>query len=149
MTRWGIGPIFGIYTACYSILMYWINTLLPTTFIFPFQIEIGISLIIIGFILFIYPAITIDKYFNEGKLRTNGMYKICRHPIYVSWILIIIPGIVLCWGSIIGLSIPLYSYLVFRSFIYKEENYLANKFNSEYFTYKSSINVIFPKIKIL
>ena len=148
MTRWGIGPTFGILTCLYSLAIYDINRLWPWTFSFSYQNEIGIALMVIGFIIFIYPAVTIDKYFNEGKLRTTGLYSVCRHPIYASWVLIIIPGIIIYWGAILGLTIPFYAYLAVRSFINKEENYLFNKFGIEYLSYKNKVNAIFPKIFI-
>jgi protein-S-isoprenylcysteine O-methyltransferase Ste14 len=145
MTRWGIGPLFGILTSLYSGVVYCIDSYFPNSFEFTGRKEVALFLMILGFCLFIYPAITIDKYFNNRLLRTKGLYSICRHPIYGAWILLIIPGIVLWWGSLIGFTIPLVAYVIFTSFIYKEESYLLRKFGSEYIDYSLRINAIFPK----
>jgi protein-S-isoprenylcysteine O-methyltransferase Ste14 len=144
MTRWGIGPKFGILTSIYSALMYLIHSYFPENFS-GFH-TLGIVLISVGFCLFIYPAVTIDKYFNEGRLRTKGLYAICRHPIYSAWIVLIIPGIVLYWGSVIGLTIPIVAYLIFRNNIHIEEDYLIKMFGLEYINYKDRVNAVFPKI---
>lgn len=145
MTRWGIGPRFGILTALYSLVVWYIHSIVPMTFSFDFQNEIGLGLIILGFCIFIYPAVTIDKYFNNKELRTSGLYSICRHPIYGAWIAIIIPGIVIYWGSWFGLSIPIFAYLVFSLYIHIEEDYLTAMFPL-YKYYKRRVNAIFPKI---
>jgi protein-S-isoprenylcysteine O-methyltransferase Ste14 len=100
-----------------------------------------------GFLFFIYPAVTIDKYFNNGKLRTKGLYAVVRHPIYASWIIWIIPGIVIYWGSLLAITIPLVAYIILKKIIHVEEEYLAIKFGKEYLDYKARVNAVFPKIE--
>lgn len=146
MTRWGIGPKFGILTSIYSGLVYLIHTHIFPALVFTGTNTLGIILMVVGFCLFIYPAVTIDKYFNERRLRTKGLYSICRHPIYSAWIVLIIPGIVLHWGSVIGLTIPIVAYIIFRNYIHIEEDYLLKMFGLEYLNYKERVNAVFPKI---
>lgn len=145
MTRWGIGPKFAILTLLYATLIYLLQIVLPYLMFGPYHI-LGIIFMVIGSLLFIYPAVTIDKYFNNNKLRTTDFYSIVRHPIYASWILIIIPGIILYWGSILGITIPFISYLIFRKLIHVEDDYLLEKFGIEYTNYKNSVNAVFPRI---
>jgi protein-S-isoprenylcysteine O-methyltransferase Ste14 len=148
MTRWGCGPRFAIVTLIYSVVIYFIHDNLTPNLIFDIPNIIGWMLIVIGSILFIYPAVTIDYYFNNSKLRTTGLYSYVRHPIYASWIYIIIPAIVILWGSILAISIPFVAYLIFKKLIHIEEEYLAQKFGIEYWNYKLKVNATFPKIKI-
>lgn len=145
MTRWGVGPKFAIITLLYAAVIYVLQIQFFSTWTFTGLEIVGIVLIGVGTILFVYPAVTIDKYFNEGKLRTKGLYAIVRHPIYASWIIIIIPGIVLCWGSYIAITIPFVAYYVFSKVIHVEEEYLAKKFGKEYQEYKARVHAVLPR----
>lgn len=147
MTRWGIGPKFALLTLVYSAFIWFLQEHFVPDWIFSGTHIAGLILIIIGSLLFIYPAVTIDRYFNNNKLRTKGLYSVVRHPIYASWICIIIPGIVLYWGSILGITIPFAAYLFFKMFIHIEDDYLQNKFGDNFLKYKSSVNSVFPKLK--
>jgi len=150
MTDRGVGPIFtiisGIYTAIIFIIHFvWLPHLsLPLPRLI--SLIIGIFLVIIGLPIFILPGIVIDKYFNEGKLATEGVYAYLRHPIYGSWIVFIMPGIVFIIDSLLGLTIPFFMYFVFRILIVEEENYLEEKFGDEYFEYQKKVGSIFPKL---
>jgi len=107
----------------------------------------GILLVIIGLPIFLIPGITIDKYFNKGKLATKGIYGYFRHPIYGSWIVFIVPGIVLIVNSLLGLTVPIFIYIAFKILIVEEEKYLEDKFGEEYFEYKRKVGAIFPKFR--
>jgi protein-S-isoprenylcysteine O-methyltransferase Ste14 len=146
MTRWGIGPRFAILTLLYSALIYLVHKyLLPTWEFVGFE-TMGIVLMAGGFLLFIYPAVTIDKYFNNGRLRTKGLYAIVRHPIYAAWVILIIPGIVLYSGSTLAITIPFVAYLILKNLIHVEEDYLQRKFGKAYISYKARVNAVFPKL---
>jgi len=146
MSRWGIGPKFGILTSLYSLIIYMIQNNFCQNFEYTGLKIFGFILILIGVCLFIYPAITIDKYINEGRLRTKGFYSYCRHPIYATWILIIIPGMILYWGAIIGLTIPIVAYFIFKKYIHIEEDYLLKMFGLEYRNYMDRVNAVFTKL---
>jgi len=146
MTRWGVGPKFGILTALYSLVVYLIHNNFCSSFEYLGLKTVGVILILVGFCLFIYPAVTIDKYFNEKRLRIKGLYAYCRHPIYASWIVIIIPGIILYWGAIIGITIPIVGYFIFKRYIHVEEDYLLKMFGLEYRNYMDRVNAVFPKL---
>ena len=150
MTARGVGLIFtmisGIYTAIVLVIhFFWLSHLsLPLPRLI--SLIIGILLIVIGLPIFILPGIIIDKYFNQGKLATEGVYAYLRHPIYGSWIVFIMPGIVFIINSLLGLTIPFFMYFVFRILIVEEEKYLEEKFGDEYFEYKKRVGSIFPKL---
>jgi len=150
MTARGVGLIFtmisGIYTAIVFVIhFFWLSHLsLPLPRLI--SLIIGILLIVIGLPIFILPGIIIDKYFNQGKLATEGVYAYLRHPIYGSWIVFIMPGIVFIINSLLGLTIPFFMYFVFRILIVEEEKYLEEKFGDEYFEYKKRVGSIFPKL---
>jgi len=129
MTKWGIGPKFAVISIIYSVIILIVHYVyLPSlTFVIMSKyvsIILGISLTIIGITILLIPAFTIDKYFNEGKLCTKGIYSFIRHPIYASWIVFIVPGIILIFGLILGISIPIFMYIIFKILIIEEEQYL-------------------------
>ncbi len=148
MTRWGIGPKFALITLAYTALVYWVQkNYVPDWTMDGYLIApIGILLICLGVLVFIDGYVNIDRHYYRGVLCTEGVYKIVRHPIYGSWIILIIPGIVLYWGTWLGLTIPLVAYLVFRCYIHEEEDYLLKKFGMAYRNYKERTNAIFPRI---
>jgi protein-S-isoprenylcysteine O-methyltransferase Ste14 len=150
MTSRGVGYMFTIISGIYTAIIFVIHFVwLPHLFLpLPRLISLimGILLVIIGLPIFILPGMVIDKYFNEGKLAKEGVYAYLRHPIYGSWIVFIMPGIVFIINSLLGLTIPFFMYLVFRILIVEEEKYLEEKFGDEYFEYKKRVGSIFPKL---
>ena len=146
MTRWGIGPKFGMLISLYSGFIYLVQTQFFPKLVFSRAETVGMILIIIGFLLFLYSAATAGRYSHQGRLRTKGLYAYVRHPVYASWIILIIPGIVLYWGSILGFSIPVVAYIIFILYIHIEDNYLLRKFGLEYRNYMEEVNAIFPRL---
>lgn len=55
-----------------------------------------------------------------------------------------VPGIVLVVNSWIGLTTPIFMYLILRKLVKKEEIYLESVFGSEYFDYKKKVPCILP-----
>ncbi|MBB3187406.1 isoprenylcysteine carboxylmethyltransferase family protein [Microbacter margulisiae] len=52
----------------------------------------GITLLAIGILGLLFSFIAIKKAYQKDALCTTGIYAICRHPIYASWILYITPA---------------------------------------------------------
>jgi protein-S-isoprenylcysteine O-methyltransferase Ste14 len=151
MTRWGVGPKFTIISLIYAAIVFAIQNIVFSEYRFVMystliNIILGILLIVIGLITFLIPAFTIDKYFYEGKLCKKGVYAYLRHPLYASWISFIVPGIVILRGSTLGITIPIFMYIIFRALIHSEEKYLIDTFCDEYIEYKSKVRTLFPKV---
>jgi protein-S-isoprenylcysteine O-methyltransferase Ste14 len=151
ISRWGVGPVFTALSVLYggTILVLHMVFFRSLTFTLGYQslnIIIGGALIVIGLPVFIVPAMTIDKYYFSNRLCTTGIYACIRHPIYGAWITCIVPGTVILMGSILGITVPVFMYAVYRRLIKKEENYLEMKFGSRYREYKSKVGGIFPKV---
>ena len=153
MTEWGIGPKFTIISLSYAVVVVLIYYIFFPTLTIPIprvlSIGLGILLVLIGLPIFFLPGLAVHKYFNEGKLATNGVYAYFRHPIYGSWIVFIVPGIILIFNSLLGLTVPIFMYVIFRILIREEEVYLEEKFGEEYFEYKRKVGSIFPKLPTL
>jgi len=91
MSIWGVGIYFALISIIYSIFIIIINEYTKPLFIIKqlsqsVAVIIGIILLFIGIPYFILCRITIYKAYNKGKLAINGVYAMCRHPLYSSWI---------------------------------------------------------------
>ena len=153
MTRWGVGPKFTVVSFVLGLAIFAAHTAwfahLEIPLPRPITLILGIVLVIVGLPIFIIPGMTIDKYFNRGELATGGVYSYIRHPIYGSWIVFIVPGLVLLMNSLIGIIVPVLMYAVFEILIVEEDRYLQDKFGERFVEYKRNVGSIFPKIKSL
>ena len=149
MSRWGIGPIFTFLSIGYGMIM-----LVISHYTYPvFQIDfvpywlmstLGIALIVIGVPFFIISVITVSRAYNADELVTDGVFRCCRHPLYASWVVFIVPGIVLLVNSWIALTTPIFMFVILRILVTKEETYLEDVFGSEYLDYKRKVPCILP-----
>jgi len=83
---------------------------------------------------------------RKGELVTTGAYRIVRHPLYATWLWLILPGIALLGRSWFMLGVVPIGYAVFKAFIKDEEDELERRFGREYKAYRKEMNQIFPSI---
>lgn len=114
---------------------------------------IGVALFIGGILVFVYVLSYLRGGYvgstkpTLGYLITRGPYRFCRHPLYLSFFIIIL-GIDLMFGSVLGvvhtfaLSIPS---AVYRARI--EDNLLKDKFGEEWENYADRVGFLFPRLK--
>jgi protein-S-isoprenylcysteine O-methyltransferase Ste14 len=90
-------------------------------------------------------AFTVDVAINqEHKLKTEGLYKIVRHPSYLG-LLLIISGLSTGMNSLISflvITIPVFLTIVYR--INVEEAVLLEEFGSKYADYSKTTKKIIP-----
>jgi len=115
--------------------------------------EIGVALLICGSLFFVYVLLYLRSgFFGETKpkldfLITKGPYRFCRHPQYLSFIIMIL-GIDLMFRSVAGilftlaLSIPS---VVYRAKI--EDGLLRTKFGEEWENYADKVGFLFPRFR--
>ena len=149
MTRWGVGPIFAILSVGYGALTFLLTKTYPEIFKIKFipnsiLIIIGIVLLIIGIVFYLAAIKPVMKAFSENKLYTKGAFSFCRHPIYSSWTLFIVPSICIFLNSSIGLTTIIVMYILLIILTRKEDNYLEQKFGQEYIEYKNKVPAIIP-----
>ena len=147
----GVGPKMTLALIPFIVLLSILNIIFSPAFQLPvnpiWMISIGSALIIIGGLIFIKSEITLRKAFKASKLLLTGFYGHIRHPMYGSFIVFIIPGIVLMINSWILFFLPFIFYIIFRIFIKQEERYCLKKFGEKYSHYKKNVHAIFPKFK--
>lgn len=150
MNLLGVGLKFAIISCVYTAIILALHFLWMPHLSIPilriFTLIFGIILITIGVPIYLISGLAIHKYFDDGKLATRGIYAYFRHPIYGSWIVFIVPGIILIINSLIGLTVPIFMYGIFKILIVEEDKYLEEKFGEEFFKYKKRVGEIFPKL---
>jgi len=113
----------------------------------------GLFIILLGFvvrwasILQLKKAFTVDVAVGaEQKLKTDGMYKIIRHPSYLGLWLIMI-GFSISMNSLISIAlviIPMFLAINYRVIV--EEKVLAEGFGDAYKNYQSTTKRLIPYV---
>lgn len=146
-----------------SLVLMWITITLCFTFGFIFAnysvwrllnfviAGVGLLIILTGFvirwmaIIQLKNAFTVDVAIgNEQNLKTDGLYKIIRHPSYLGLWLILV-GFSVCMNSIISILIiviPMFIVLLYR--ISVEEKVLVEAFGEKYMVYRTNTKMIIP-----
>ena len=147
----GVGPKILITLCPFLVLFGILNSIFQTIFQIPinyyWMVIIGSILIILGVFIFIYSERIIKPAYDASEFITIKIYAYVRHPMYMSWGLGTLPGILCYFNSwFLFLTLPIY-YLIVRMYIIKEEKFLLNKFGDDYAYYKEEVNAFFPKLK--
>lgn len=153
MTVLGVGLKFAIISIFFAAIIFAVHFLWMSHLTIPIPRIVtqvlGILLVIIGVPVYLISGLSIHRYFYDGQLATKGIYGYFRHPIYGAWIVFIVPGIVLLINSLIGLTVPVFMYGVFKIFIREEDKYLEEKFGEEFFEYRKRVGEVFPKFRTI
>ena len=151
LTFWGASPIIFIITISYTILVIIANHFLKPVFeinFIPNEIlrTLAIFLLCLGIPLYITTLKVLKKAYKRQELITNGIYSVCRNPLFAVVIFLLLPGITLFLNSWVLLTIPCFMYFMFKIFINKEEHLMEKEFGQDYIKYKNNTPAIFPKI---
>lgn len=149
MTVFGVGPKFAGMSILFAFLIYAYSSDYPQNFQMghiPATVRnvLGYVLIVLGIPLWILSGVTVIKGFKAAKFCTTGVYEICRHPLYASWTILIVPGIVLLSDNWLGLAIPLMMIILLKLMVREEEAWLEKRFGASYRAYKNRVPGILP-----
>jgi glyoxylase-like metal-dependent hydrolase (beta-lactamase superfamily II)/protein-S-isoprenylcysteine O-methyltransferase Ste14 len=106
----------------------------------------GLVLIAIGLPIWILASRAVDRAFDSGILATQGVYALCRHPIYGASVCLVLPGILLLFRSWLLLTIPAAAYLFCRWLLRREEEHLRRTFGGAYGEYEKAVPALFPAL---
>jgi protein-S-isoprenylcysteine O-methyltransferase Ste14 len=134
--------------------LFWVVSLFPEyRNIVPFQIQNQIPDVQkLMAVVFLIPAnlIIVPAYLSMGlitniglptgkhELRTGGIYRISRNPMYASFIFLNTAAFLFI-PSILLLAVMIYGMVVHHFIILGEEKYLESEFGAEYLDYKSKV----------
>ena len=109
---------------------------------------VAIVLVTIGLLFTIISLLNLGKSTRLGLpseetvLKSNGLYKLSRNPMYVGFNLITLSSIFYTlniWVALLGV----YSIIVYHLIILGEEKFLGNRFGNEFTRYKTKVGRYF------
>lgn len=145
------GSMIGFYFVYYAVLRFKIGVI---SFSNDAIIIIGTIMILAGSIINILGRLNLKdnwanhiKIYDGHKLITIGMYKIVRHPLYASIMLMLFGGSLAYrnWASAV---LTMFVFIPFMYYRAKQEEELLSKEFEEYNDYKKQVGMFFPKMKI-
>ncbi|MBN1977532.1 MAG: MBL fold metallo-hydrolase [Anaerolineae bacterium] len=150
MTIWGVGPRFTVFSVLCFVLALVVHCVWHPFFVIPgvpyvVLVVIGLILIAIGVPIWGAASKEVDRAFEADELATQGVYALCRHPIYGSATFFVIPGILLFFRSWVLLAVPVAMAVLARVLVRREEAYLRAKFGQAYLAYAGRVNALFPR----
>lgn len=144
----GVAPLIAVPTFLFLIITVIINYFTKPFFSITENdnvtlIYLGVALILPGVIMVTACGRRLLKSFDKNKLMTDGLYKIFRDPMYVAYLIFVIPGICLLFNSWLVLTTVILNYVLYSTFIKREHKYLEEKFGAEYKEYLDKIIIKF------
>lgn len=91
----------------------------------------------LGVIGYLWSATEIVRSFRAGQLVTTGSFGLCRHPLYATWILLLLPGLALLSGNLLFVLADALLLAGHFRFIGEEEQELLAEFGDAYRDYAS------------
>ena len=149
MTKWGVGSKFTNLSLIYGLMMVllskYFDPMFKITFVpYKFLVITGVILIVAGLPFYIHALVTVMRAFQERRLVTNGSFGMCRHPVYAAWVVFFVPAIMLFFNTWLGLTAPVFMYMLIRMLVDKEEIYLEEMFGEAYLAYKKRVPLVLP-----
>lgn len=115
--------------------------------VYAWMKPVGLVVIAAGILLWWVSAVQILVGFPKGKLIKNGVYAVCRNPMYSSFCLFLMPGIALVTGTWVYLPVSLFILWGTARYLGEEEQLLHKAFGIEYELYAASVSRLFPFVK--
>lgn len=123
-----------------------VTIITPVTLFYDSRVTsiIGIILIVAGFCLagaalfHLGESVAVGLPDRQTALKTHGLYRFSRNPVYVG-------GILMCIGSclyaihVLNILLFMTALIIHHAIILKEEEYLENKFGSAWLEYKKRV----------
>ena len=133
----GIGPILAIFGIIFILLIFGLHILtgIQIRIQSPWQdvlLVLGVFWAIVGAIIYISSANRVMRAFTAHQLETKGVYHLTRNPLYAAFIVFFIPALALLMNNLLILIASVLLFVVFKSQIHKEEDYLLKEFGQAY-----------------
>ena len=110
----------------------------------PFLLVAGALLVCWGTWVYIRALRVLNRALSEEQLAVTGPFAYVRHPIYASWILLLLPGVALMCRSWLVLTATVVGYASFRVLIPREEAAVEARHGEDYRMYTATHNRLLP-----
>jgi len=111
----------------------------------PVRMAVGGLWLVAGVAFWVASGATFLRRFHGTSLVTTGPYGWCRHPIYASAIVFVLPATALLADAWSFLLVDLLLWLAFRVFIGEEDLELAKRFGATYHRYRAEVPQLLPR----
>ena len=108
------------------------------------QTALGAVYLLFGLIFYFTSVKLLLNGLKEGKLVTTGTFSLCQNPLYMSFVLILIPAIGVLLNSWLVLTTCVVGFILMKVYISNEYQVLEEAFGSEYLKYKAETPEFFP-----
>lgn len=108
-------------------------------------VALGAPLLALGIVWWIASGVHFVRHFDGRSLVTTGPYAWCRHPIYASAIVFVLPATALLVHAWSFLLVDLLLWGAFRVFIGGEDLELARRFGAAYDLYRQEVPELLPR----
>ncbi len=150
ISRWGVGLPIALVTlawagGAYGVHLAWYPVFAAEGTLRYALAGVGGGLIVIGLPLYVWALRHFNRARRAGAIATTGPYARCRHPIYATWIFLIVPGVCLLTGSWLVLTTPLVMYLAARLLVGREERAMEARFGQAWRAYRERTGRFWPR----
>ncbi|MBN1675180.1 MAG: hypothetical protein JXR37_29335 [Kiritimatiellae bacterium] len=154
MSPWGIGLKIGFVTLLYGLPATYLTFRFPGSLAIsgiPFTAHAvaGLALGLVGATIYARSLCLLHDALRKGLLVTRGPYAVVRHPIYASWMFILLPAIALLLRSWLLLAAPALAYATFKVLAPQEDGTLESVFGRAYGAYARRVPELFPSFRRL
>jgi protein-S-isoprenylcysteine O-methyltransferase Ste14 len=143
MTVMGTGPATAVPAFAYLALAIVLDYVLRPRFrlhaSFDAVLPWGIALIAVGLIVLLLSSAQMMWAFRHHELATTGFYGISPNPMFMSYVLFILPGLSLLLRSWLVLTSSLVFYVLIRVMSRPEEEWLKQEFGERYLEYRRRV----------
>jgi protein-S-isoprenylcysteine O-methyltransferase Ste14 len=141
LSRFGIGPRVAVPSAACALAAWWATRTWPAIFSLPLHAgALGAVLLALGLLMWLSGVVTVMRAYNRDELVTSGVFALVRHPVYAGWITLGFPGLALLARSWLILLSSVVGYIIFKSLIHREDEYLEQRFGQAYLDYRGRVN---------
>lgn len=144
------GTMVGFYIFYFLTIRFHIGSL---KFISPTLAIFGTALVVSGAVINILGRLTLKnnwanhiKIYNGHQLMVTGTYRLVRHPLYASIMLMLLGGSI-AYRNWLSAILTIFIFIPFMSYRAKQEENLLTVEFPEYADYKRETGMFFPKIR--
>jgi protein-S-isoprenylcysteine O-methyltransferase Ste14 len=106
----------------------------------------GLFLFMIGITLMVKAMRALEGFKDPGKLVTDGIYGMIRHPMYLGWMLILL-SFPLVFRAAWAFATSMLLSIIIIIWAYADERKLELKYENKYRAYKKKVGMFLPKMR--
>jgi len=104
----------------------------------------GVVLLVFGLVFYFSSVRLLLNGLKDGKLVTSGAFYLCQNPLYMSFVMFLIPAVALLLNSWLVLTSAIVGFVLLKIFVGQEYKVLEEAFGDEYRKYKAETPEFFP-----